>query len=157
MKTAVSMIIGLLVGIILTGLIVWNMMPSMMLNEKVSPLNLDDTVNKIMENATAIGWNASRKDLYKSIEKHGGGVVKPVVLVDLCQAQHASKILNDDDARIVSVMMPCTVSVYVKEDGKAYVGFMNAGLLGKAFGGVVATVMGGDVAADQKKFLTFLN
>lgn len=157
MKTAVNMIIGFVVGVILFGIIAWNMMAGMMLNEKVSPYSVDETVAKIMDNAKAIGWNATRKDLYKSVEKHGGVAVEPVVLVDLCQADHASKILKDDKARIVSVMMPCTVSVYVKEDGKAYVGFMNAGLLGKAFGGIVAEVMGGDVAADQQKFLSFLN
>ena len=157
MKTAVNMIIGFVVGIILFGIIAWNSMAGMMLHEKVSTLSVDETVAKIMENAKAEGWVASRKDLYKSVEKHGGGIIKPVVLIDLCQAHHAYKILNGDEGRIVSVMMPCTISVYEKEDGKAYVGFMNASLLGKAFGGIVAKVMGGDVAADQQKFLTFLN
>ena len=157
MKTAVNMIIGFVIGVILFGIVGWNMMSGMMLNEKVSPYSVDETVAKIMENAKAEGWVASRKDLYKSIEKHGGGIIKPVVLIDLCQAHHAFKILEGDEGRVVSVMMPCTISVYEKEDGKAYVGYMNASLLGKSFGGVVAEVMGGNVAADQQKFITFLN
>ena len=52
-------------------------------------------------------------------------------------------------------MMPCTVSVYQKSDGKAYIETMNAGLLGKMFDGVVAEVMGGAVAADQQSFIAF--
>ena len=35
-------------------------------------------------------------------------------------------------------MMPCTISVYEKSDGKTYIGSMNAGLLGRVFGGTVA-------------------
>jgi len=37
------------------------------------------------------------------------------------------------------------------------VGSMNAGLLGKMFGGTVAEVMGNTVAAQQQKFIAFLN
>jgi len=81
----------------------------------------------------------------------------PVVLINLCQAHHAYNILKEDANKIVSVMMPCTVSVYQKSDGLVYVGTMNAGLLGTMFGGTVAEVMGGTVAAQQHKFMLFLN
>lgn len=157
MKTATKIGIGIVAGMIIAGSAIWFMLPGMMLKEKVSQYSVEETVSKIMENALANGWVASRKDLHKSVEKNGGGLVKPVVLIDLCQAHHAYKILNNDEGRIVSVMMPCTISVYEKEDGKAYVGYMNAGVLGKAFGGIVAEIMGGDVAVDQQKFIAFLN
>jgi uncharacterized protein (DUF302 family) len=49
--------------------------------------------------------------------------------------------------------MPCTISVYEKSDGKAYIGSMNAGLLGKMFGGTVAEIMGEKVADDQQAFI----
>ena len=52
-------------------------------------------------------------------------------------------------------MMPCTISVYQKSDGKTYIGTMNAGLLGKMFGGMIAEVMAGPVAADQQSFIAF--
>lgn len=57
----------------------------------------------------------------------------------------------------VSVMMPCSIAVYQKNDGKTYVSTMNNGLMGKMFGGVVAEVMGGPVAANEEKFMAFLN
>jgi len=48
-----------------------------------------------------------------------------------------------DDARLVSAMMPCTISVYEKDDGNIYVAHMNAGLMGKVFGGVIAVPLAG--------------
>jgi len=44
--------------------------------------------------------------------------------------------------------------VYKKNDGKVYIGMMNAGLMGKMFGPMVGEVMG-HVAEDQKKFILF--
>ena len=43
---------------------------------------------------------------------------------------------------------------YKKNDGKVYIGTMNAGLMGKLFGPLVGEVMG-KVAEDQKKFVVF--
>jgi uncharacterized protein (DUF302 family) len=38
-------------------------------------------------------------------------------------------------------MMPCRVSIYEKSNGKVYVSWMNTGLMGGLFGGLVAEVM----------------
>jgi len=154
-KSALSMITGFVLGIALLGAVGWTAMPTMMLKEALSPYGLQETVDKISENALQAGWVvASVKPLHKSVKKHGGGDVLPVMLVNLCQAHHASSILNQDPDRVVSVMMPCTISVYQKQDGKTYIGYMNAGLLGQMFGGNVATVMG-TVAEQQQSFIAF--
>lgn len=151
-----SFIVGLIVGAVLLGVVGWNVMPGMMLKEYPSPYSVDETVEKISQNAVAEGWVVSDvKPLNKSVKKHGGGNLPPVMLVNLCQANHAYNILKDDANKIVSVMMPCTISVYQKADGKAYIGTMNAGLLGKMFGGTVAKVMGDEVAKQQQKFIEF--
>ena len=76
------------------------------------------------------------------------------MLVDLCEPAHATNILTEDDARIVSVMMPCTISVCEKTDGKTFIGHMNAGLLGGMFGGMVAEVME-EVDGQQHEILEF--
>ena len=78
------------------------------------------------------------------------------MLVNLCQANHAYSILQEDENKKVSVFMPCTISVYKKADGKTYVGALNAGLLGKMFGGTVAEVMS-VVSLDQQGFIGFTN
>ena len=153
--TMISTISGFVLGIALLGTVGWTMMPGMMLKEAVSPYGLQETVDKISENALQAGWVvAGVKPLHKSVKKHGGGDVLPVMLVNLCQAHHASSILNQDSDRVVSVMMPCTISVYQKQDGKTYIGYMNAGMMGKMFGGNVAEVMG-TVSQQQQSFIAF--
>jgi uncharacterized protein (DUF302 family) len=157
MKIA-NIIIGFIFGIIVTGTTIWQIMPGMMLTERASPFSLDETIEKISSNAQAEGWIVSSiQPLHKSVKKHGGGNLSPVILINLCQANHAYNILKEDNNKVISVMMPCTISVYQKSDGRVYVGTMNAGLLGTMFGGTVAEVMGGAVAAQQHKFLSFLN
>ena len=156
MKVA-NIIIGFILGIIVTGTIVWLIMPGMMLTERLSPYGVDETVDKITANAKAEGWVISAiQPLHQSVKKHGGGDLPPVILINLCQADHAYNILKEDANKIISVMMPCTISVYQKSDGLVYVGTMNAGLLGTMFGGTVAEVMGGTVAVQQHKFIAFL-
>jgi len=153
----VNIIIGFIFGIVVAGITVWLVMPGMMLTERVSPYGIDQTVAQITANAKAEGWVVSSvQPLHKSVKKHGGGDLLPVVLINLCQADHAYTILKEDTNKVISVMMPCTISVYQKSDRLVYVGTMNAGLLGTMFGGVVAEVMGGTVAAQQHKFLQFL-
>ena len=155
MNKVMSIVAGFIGGIVVLGVVAWNIMPTMMLQEKVSPYSMEETVAKIKENALAKGWVVpSVAQLHKSVKKHGGGDVLPVMLVNLCQAQHAAKMLSNDNARVVSVFMPCTISVYQKSDGKGYISSMNASLLGSMFGGIVAKVMG-EVAVDQASFISF--
>jgi len=152
-----SLLAGIVVGILLTAGAGWMMMPGMMLKEYKSPYGVEESVEKIKENALAEGWVvANVMALDKSVKQHGGGDLSPVRLVNLCEANHAYNILKGDDTKIVSVMMPCTISVYQKTDGKTYIGAMNAGLLGKMFGGIVAEVMGGTVAKQQQEFIRFV-
>ncbi|MCP3850600.1 MAG: DUF302 domain-containing protein [Gammaproteobacteria bacterium] len=146
--------IGLVVGIILAGIIGWVTMPGMMLHETLSPYSVDETVAKISAKAKADGWVvAGVKSLNKAVKKHGGYDIPPVMLINLCQADHAYNILKEDANKILSVMMPCTVSVYQKGDGKTYVGSMNAALLGTMFGGTIAEIMGKHVAEQQAAFV----
>lgn len=58
-------------------------------------------------------------------------------------------------ARVVSVMMPCTIAVYEKADRRVAVATMNAGLVGRFFGGIVAEIMAGPVSLEQQQFVRF--
>ncbi|RLA07527.1 MAG: DUF302 domain-containing protein [Gammaproteobacteria bacterium] len=155
MKNVISAVVGVVVGAIGTAVIGWNMMAGMMLHETASPYNMEETVDKIQKNALAKGWVVpSMKQLHKSIKKNGGGDVPPITLINLCQGNHAYRMMKNDKNKKLSVFMPCTVSVYEKSDGKIYIGTMNAGLMGAMFGGVVAEVMA-EVSTDQESFIKF--
>jgi len=153
--------IGFVVGIIVTGFAVWMMAPGMMLGEIKSPYGPDKTVKMIQKEIKKLNeqegteWvNPKVKPLHKSIKKHGAGDLRPVYLVNLCEPSHAKRILEGDNRKKMSVMMPCTVTVYEKSNGETYIGHMNPGIMGSMFGGVVAEVMG-EVAAQQEEFFTF--
>lgn len=152
-----SLFAGAAAGAILIAVLAWVLTPRLMLTEYRSPFGVEETVERVKHNAIAEGWVvASTTALNASVEKNGGGKLPPIKLVNLCQAQHAFDILREDDSKILSVMMPCTISVYQKADGHTYVGIMNASLLGKMFGGTVARVMGGDVAEQQHRIISFV-
>ena len=148
--------LGLVFGVVATAVVGWFSMPSMMLKEYASPYNIDKTISTIVTNAKANNWVVPKvAKLHKSIKKHGGYDLTPVYLVNLCNATHAYNILKNDDNKVIATMMPCTISVYEKADGKTYIGTMNAELLGKMFGGDIAQIFGVEVAQDQQKFIEF--
>ena len=152
------LLVGLGLGLVLAlvvGLLAARVfLPRLILPETRSDYSLDATVTRLTDAAKAAGWVVqSIVELEKSIEKNGGGVVRPVRLVNICQARHAARIMNDDTARHASVLMPCTISVYEKSDGSIWVGAMNAGLIAPFFGGVVAEVMGRAVPREQESFI----
>ena len=136
-------------------------MKDMMVQERVSPLGFDETVDKIIANAKANGWKVPPKGnpmpIHKSVKKHIGKDILPVKVIKICQPHYAHKLLSDDNARFVSVMMPCSISVYKKSDGKTYVANMRTDKMGSMMGGTVAEVMDGPVSGDQAKILEFLN
>ncbi len=150
-------IIGFILGVITIAFLGWNMMPNMMLKEVKSPYGVEETVAKIKANAEAKGWAIpSIKPLHKSIKKHSDGklVVPPVMLINICNAVYAYDAIKKDQNKKISVFMPCTISVYEKNDGTTWIGYMNAKLMGDMFGGDVAEAMT-PVAADQSSFIEF--
>lgn len=153
-----KIIAGFVLGILVTIFIVVSLMPNMMLKEAKSPYSINETVAKIKANAESKGWVVpSIKPLHKSIKKHSNGknILPPVVLVNLCNANHAYNSLVKDKNKKISVFMPCTISVYEKTNGTVWVGYMNAGLLGNMFGGDIATIMS-EVDIDQQSFINFV-
>lgn len=129
-----------------------------MIMEKASPFaSAEETVAQIKANVAKISpWVVSEvSPLHKSIEKHGGPATRPTYLVNVCNPLHSSAMLANDEDMWSSVLMPCTVSVYEKSNGKPYIAYMNARMIGMMFGGKIAEVMGGPVAEAQDKFLNF--
>jgi len=97
--------------------------------EKVSPWDFEKTVEFLVGAATKMNWNIlTVHDLKQTLVK-AGKMVNPVKVIEICKPEHSGKILSKSDERIVSVLMPCRISVYLKEDGKTYVAMMNIAAL----------------------------
>lgn len=148
-------ITGAIFGVAIAMVAITGIMPKLMVKEIPSPLGYEETINHIQNNVTNGGWKVSAlMRLDKTLAKEGKEVL-PVASFKICQPDHAEQVLLDDDARFLSVMMPCSIAVYEKADGKTYISTMNSGLMGRMFGGTARKVMGGAVAEETAKFVTF--
>jgi uncharacterized protein (DUF302 family) len=149
---------GFVGGVVFTGVLAWNMAGGLMFNEVQSPFDVEETVARIQANVQGLtadkGWTLSGlRNPGRAVQQDGGNTL-PVLMVEACSTKYSKPILNDDKTRMLSILMPCKISVYKKSDGKTYIGTMNAGLMGRMFGPMVGDIMS-QVAADQKKFLAF--
>jgi len=151
-------IAGFLIGVIVVAAGGYIMMPSLMFNEVQSPFGFEETIARIQHNLAdnpvlqEKGWALSGlRNPAKAVQTDGANVL-PVQMIEVCSTKYSGPILKEDTVRFLSILMPCKISVYKKQDGKTYIGTMNAGLMGKMFGPMVGEVMA-KVAEDQKLFL----
>jgi uncharacterized protein (DUF302 family) len=115
--------------------------------EQKSKYGFDKTVQLLTATAEKYEWKVPFvHDLQQSLAKSGKSV-KPVKVIEICKPQYSGKMLELNDERIISVMMPCRISVYEKDDGKTYVGLINAGELAASLPANIASVM--KAAADE--------
>jgi uncharacterized protein (DUF302 family) len=150
-KTITSFFLGIVFTLVLAG----SYASSLMIKETESPFGLEETVARIQHNIKDTGnWDLVGLRNPSATIRAKGANVPDAVLIEACNSDYSKPLIKDDKTRQVSLMMPCTISVYQKDDGKTYIGTMNAGLMGWMFGPKVGTVMS-DVARDQKQFLSF--
>lgn len=156
----IKVLAGVVAGLLLAMVLAYSMASSLMFNERVSPFGMEETVARIQHNImnnpelVANGWTLSGlRNPSKAVQMDGQNVL-PVMMVEACSTKFSAPILDEDTVRFLSILMPCKISVYKKQDGKVYIGTMNAGLMGWMFGPMVGEVMA-QVAIDQEKFLQF--
>jgi len=109
--------------------------------ESASKFGFEETVTKLSEEVSAKGWKVLvTHNLQESLKKSGYEVL-PVKIMEICNPKHSVRLLELDNERIYSNMMPCRISVYEKSDGKTYISRMNSGMLAVQIGGIVEEVM----------------
>jgi len=153
-KIWVAGVVGATIGFVLSGIVVFTAMPSLMIVTWESKLGFDETIAALQKRIPEHGWVISGDqpiDMNKSMTKHGVTFKPHVKLVKLCKAEYAKSVLTTD--RHVSTMMPCTFSVWDGDDGKVYLSKMNMALMAKMFGGNIAKVMGKKVVHDEEEML----
>jgi uncharacterized protein (DUF302 family) len=154
LKTIGGIFSGLLLGLALSLGAVWTMAGGLMFEERISPFTMEETVARIQHNVEAAGNGWSLSGLrypVRPLEAEGVNAL-PVMLIEACSTKYSGPILKDDNVRFLSLLMPCKIGVYKKNDGKVYIGILNAGLIGKLFGSMVGDTMS-HVVKDQESFL----
>jgi uncharacterized protein (DUF302 family) len=111
--------------------------------EHVSPFDVTTTVEKLIAAAAIKEWqNPAVHNLQQSLAK-SGKTVRPVQVIEICKPEYSGKMLEKSDERIVSVMMPCRISVYEKEDGKTYVALLNMAEMAAGFSPIAVEAIRG--------------
>jgi len=109
--------------------------------EQSSKYDFDKTVNLLIAEAERRDWNVPAvHDLQQSLAK-SGKTVKPVKVIEICKPAYSGQMLELSDERIMSVMMPCRISVYVKDDGKTYMALVDGAEMAAGQPGKIAKVM----------------
>jgi uncharacterized protein (DUF302 family) len=151
-----KMIGGFVAGLVLVGVLAYTFAANIMFWEIESPFGVEETTARIQQNIQKVGngWSLSGlRNPGKAVEMDGGNTL-PVLMVEACSTKYSGPILKNDNVRFLSILMPCKVSIYKKNDGKTYVAGMNSGLVGWMFGSQVGQIMS-EVAKDQAKFIIF--
>jgi uncharacterized protein (DUF302 family) len=131
-----------LVGMVLMGLIVWFVMPSLMLVTHKSRRSYAETLAALSEAVKRKqDWKVLAVNDYQQATAPFAAL-EHVGSVNICNPRYASTILSSDKDRIVSAFMPLAVGVYEDKNGQVYVTELNVGLMGRMFGGAIAKVMG---------------
>lgn len=109
--------------------------------EKASKLHFDETVDNIKSAAEKNGWSVPAiHDLQQSLAK-AGKHVKPVKVIEVCKPSYSGQMLELNNERIISVMMPCRISIYEKDDGKVYLALLNPASMAAGLPDNIAKVM----------------
>jgi len=109
--------------------------------EQQSKFKFEKTVDLIIAEAERREWKVPAvHDLQLSLAK-SGKEVRPVKVVEICKPRYSGKMLELNDERIISVMMPCRISVYEKDNGLTFVSLINTGDLASGLSPKIAEVM----------------
>ena len=115
--------------------------PTQFIVENKSRFGFDETIEKLIAEAKRREWNIPAiHDLKQSLAK-SGKTVKPVQVIEICKPAFSGQMLELNDERIMSVMMPCRISVYLKDDGGTYVALVNGEAMASGQPGTIARVM----------------
>ena len=109
--------------------------------EKQSRFGFDETVDLLVAEAERREWKIPAvHDLQQSLAKSGKSV-KPVKVIEICKPVYSGQMLELNDERIMSVMLPCRISVYAKDDGRTYTALLDGSSMAAGQPGKIARVM----------------
>lgn len=109
-----------------------------MVIERASPLGFEETIVKLIENAKGLGWKVPKKwkkNFQKNLKRVAKVDVGRNLVIEMCEPHAAAKLLVHDQYKKFLSMMPCSVAVYEKSDGKVYLSMMNIQMMGQMYKG----------------------
>ncbi len=130
-----------LIGALIAGGAMFMIADDLMMLEDESRYGFEETVEEFYLAVEEGGWGVLNETDMQEVKAGHGFEVNPVKVFDLCSAEYSAEILELDDERIVSPMMPCRIAIYEKSNGNTYIARMNSSLVARAFGGQINETM----------------
>jgi uncharacterized protein (DUF302 family) len=151
-------VLGLMAGVIFTGIAINLSAGKMMIKEIKSPYDFEKTVETIVTRVNSMpGWHVvTVYDMNKEVIEHGGKPIGKYSIIKYCSGKYASQMLTADDRKVIGAMMPKAFAVYEKSDGQVYLATSNGAVMGKLFGGETETLIE-KVSLEVEDMLTFMN
>ena len=119
-----------------------NLMQKMMFKTYTSKFGFDETVDKLHDNALNNGWTIPDvRNLQQEYIDSGLKEMTRLKVLYFCNSQGGYTILQNDEKKAMSVMMPMGVSVFEKKDGSVEIAAMNLSMMGGMFSSEVKEVL----------------
>lgn len=95
----------------------------------------------LVETISSAGWKLLSMHDIQARLVNAGFDSKRVAVYEICKPDYAAAVLERDENKKFSALMPCRISIYELSDGSTGLALMNAGLMSAFFGSVVRRVM----------------
>jgi len=154
----VSIIFGVIIGVIFSGIVISISSGEMMVKEFKSPYDFEKTV-KVMSNQinSKSGWKVTDIiDQNEEVVEGGGDSIGNYKIIKYCNGVYSSSVLIKDDLKKMGNMMPKTFAVYEKTNGQVYISTMNGAVMGKIFGGEFEKIIE-EVSLEVEDMMRFIN
>jgi uncharacterized protein (DUF302 family) len=115
--------------------------PRDMFLESVSPLKFSETVDAIKAEAGALGWSTLAAHDLAGILAKKGIAIAPITILETCNAKYSVELINKDETRYVSSLLPCRVAIYETSTGKVIISRLNTTAFGSMMEPAVADVL----------------
>jgi uncharacterized protein (DUF302 family) len=154
----VTLIFGIIIGIVFSGIVVNISSGEMMIKEMKSPYDFEKTVATITERINAKdGWHVVTViDQNSEVQVYGGNAIGKYDIIQYCSGKYSSDMLSADNRKKIGIMMPKSFGVYEKSEGQVYVATMNGTVMGKIFGGETERVIE-KVSLEVEDIMRFIN
>ncbi len=151
-------ILGILLGVIFTGVAINLSVGRMMLKEIKSPYDYEKTIETVVNRLNTMPeWHVvTVYDMNKEVLENGGTTIGKYSIIKYCSGKYASEMLSSDDRKPMGAMMPKAFAIYEKSDGQVYLATANGAVMGKLFGGETETIIE-KVSLEIEEVLRFMN
>lgn len=143
MNGNIKLILGFVLGILFTAVVIYSSAADFMITEYKCNSNFNSADSALKVNIIKQkDWGIKKVYNYdKTLKQVGKEDVKRMKIYSVCNPYYSADILDVDEFKEVSAIMPLRIAVYEKHDGEVYISLMNISLMRKLFSPFVSDIM----------------